>query len=140
MAKYAAKGTLVKSGSSASPSTNLANVKGVTLNVGEREMLNTTTHDDTTTKSYISAPLRDTNSLEIEVLYDPAAATHEEVRAAHAAGTKWYFTVVLPDAGAAQWALGGYITAFSLGGLDPETGLVQATISYKADGADTFTQ
>jgi hypothetical protein len=139
MAKIAAKGAIVKTGSSATPTTNLAQVRSVSVTVGEREMINVTTHDSTTTKEYIPALLRDTNQVEIEIAYDPANATHEDVRAAHAAGTKWYFTVVLPDAGAAQFAMSGYITAFSISPLDPETGALMATISYRADTADTFT-
>lgn len=139
MAKYAAKGAVVKTGASATPTASLVNVKSVSITVGDREMINVTTHDSATTKDYIAAPLRDTNSLQIELLYDPTATTHEELRAAHAAGTKWYFTVVLPDAGSAQWALSGYLTSFSIGSLDPETGAVTASIAYKADTVDTFT-
>lgn len=140
MAKIAAKGTIIKSGSSASPTTTLTQVKSVNPTIGEREMLNSTTHDSTTTKDYVSAPLRDTAGLEIEICYDPDDATHEAVRAAHAAGTLWYFTLILPNTGAAQWALVGYIKGFSIGGLDPETGLIMATISFKGSTAETFTQ
>jgi hypothetical protein len=140
MAKIASKGVLVKSGSAATPTTNLAQVRSVSLTIGEREMINTTTPDSTTSKDYISAPLRDTNQVEIEIAYDPANSTHEDVRAAHAAGTKWYFTVVLPDAGAAQWAMAGTITGFSIPALDAESGLLIANITYRADTVDTFTQ
>lgn len=140
MAKIAAKGAIVKTGSSATPTTNLAQVRSVALTVGERPMIDSTTHDSASTKDYIAAPLRDTNQLEIVIAYDPAAATHEEIRAAHAAGTKWYFTLVLPDAGAAQWAMSGFITGFSVPALNPDTGLIESTITYRADTVDTFTQ
>lgn len=140
MAKIAAKGAVVKSGSAATPTTSLTQVKSVSLTIGAREMLGATTHDSATTKDYLASPLRDTNGVEIELIYDPSDATHEAVRAAHAAGTLWYFTLVLPDAGTAQWAMSGYITDFSVPSLDPETGVVTSTLSYKANAVDTFTQ
>lgn len=140
MAKIAAKGVIVKTGSAATPSTSLANVKSVSIDTGSREMINTTTHDSATTKDYIPAPLRDTVSAEISLVWDPAAATHDELVDAHLAGTKWYFTFIMPDAGAAAFACGGYITGLSVPSLDPETGALMCTVSYKADSAETFTQ
>lgn len=140
MAKIAAKGAIVKTGAAATPTTNLTQVRSVALTIGERPMIDSTTHDSVTTKDYIPSPLRDTNQVEITIAYDPADATHEAVRAAHAAGTKWYFTVILPDAGAAQWAMSGFITNFSVPALNPDTGLIESTITYRADTVDTFTQ
>lgn len=140
MAKFTAKGVVVKTGSSATPTTTLPGVKSVSVNTGTREMVNVTTHDSTTTKEYLPAPLRDTVSIEIELVFDPTAVTHDAIVDAKDAGTKWYFTVILPDSGAAQWALSGYITDLSVPTLDPETGSLMCTISYKADTADTYTQ
>lgn len=140
MAKIAAKGVLVKTGASSTPTTDLANVKGVSFDFGAREMINTTTHDSATTKDYIKAPLRDTVSAEIELLWDPAAATHDELVDAHLAGTKWYFTFVMPDAGAAAIACAGFITGISVPTLDPESGALACSVSFKADSAETFTQ
>jgi len=139
--RIATKGTLVKHGASAAPSTNLAGVRSVQPGDGLRAMINATCHDSSTTLEYIPAPLRDTQSLAITIAYDPADTGHEAVRAAYAAATKYYFTLVLPDAGNAQWAFSGYITSFLVSGnVDPETGLLEATINYKADAAETFTQ
>lgn len=139
MAKYAAKGAIIKSGSSASPTTTLTQLKSVSLTIGERELLDATTHDSSTAKEYVAAGVRDTSMVEAEILYDPADATHEAVRAAQAAGTTWYWTVILPDTGAAQWAMSGVIRSFSLGSLDPVSGLIQASISFKALAVETFT-
>jgi len=140
MAKIATKGVLVKTGSSATPTDNLANVKTVRLKHGRREMIKATTHDSTSTDEYIPRPLRDTADLEVVVLFDPANSGHDALFDAYAAGTKWYFTVVRPDAGAAQTAMSGYITDFSEGDFDAETGLMEATIAYKADTVETYTQ
>lgn len=139
MAKYAAKGVIVKFGLTATPTTTFPQLKTTGLDGGERQMINTTTHDDTVTFSYISAALRDTRGLPMEFLYDPSNATHEILRAAADAGTLVYATLVLPDAGSAQFAMSGYLTSFTIAGMDSETGLLMASSAFKATGADTFT-
>lgn len=138
MAKIPALGAIVKYGASASPTTELAQVKSVSFDQGSREQIDTTTHDNTVSKEYQDAKLRDTASLEITILYDPANSGHEAVRAAHAAGTLYYITLVLPDSGAAQFALSGYFTDFSIAPL-VTNGAIEATIRFKANAADTFT-
>lgn len=140
MAKFTSKGVLVKTGSSATPTTNLPGVKSVSVNLGDRELINTTAHDDTVTKSFLAAPLRDTVSAEIELFFDPTNSEHDALVDAHLAGTKWYFTIVFPDTGTAQVALAGYITGMSVPSLDPESGALMVTLSYKADSAETYTQ
>lgn len=140
MAKFAAKGVVVKSGSSATPTQALPGVKSVSIDTGERPMIGVTTHDSATTKDYVASPLRDTISAEIELVWDPTNTYHDELVDAHLAGTKWYLTFVLPDSGSAQFAASGYITNISVPTLDPETGALMATVSYKADAAETYTQ
>jgi len=103
-------------------------------------MINATCHDSVTTLEYIPAPLRDTASLTVRLAHDPADTDHEAIRAAYAAATKYYLTLVLPDAGAAQWAFSGYITSFIPQEMNPETGLLETVFTYKADTAETFTQ
>jgi len=140
MAKIPTKGVIVKTGNASSPTTNLANVKTAVFTPGKREMIKATTHDDSNTDSYVPRPLRDTGDGKIVVLWDPDNATHEDIRAAHAAGTKWYFTKIMPNTGAAQWACSCYITDFQPGEFDTETGLMEATILFKADAVETYTQ
>jgi hypothetical protein len=140
MAKYATKGVIVKTGNAATPTTSLANVISAVFTPGKRDMIKVTTHDSTSTDEYIPRPLRDTGEGKIVIAWDPANSTHEDVRAAHAAGTKWYFTKVLPDSGAAQWAVSCYITDFQPGDFDAENGRMEATILFKADTVETYTQ
>lgn len=139
MAKISAKGAIIKHGTSASPTDEVANIKTVSLDQGNREQIDTTTHDNTVSKEYMDSKLRDTAMVEAVILYDPANTGHEAIRAAHAAGTLYYFTVVLPDAGAAQWALSGYIVDFVISPL-VTNGAIEATIRFKANAAGTFTQ
>jgi hypothetical protein len=138
--RIAAKGAIVKHGSSASPSTALAGIRSVSVSDGAREMINATCHDSSDTKEYISAPLRDTLGLTVTLAHDPADSGHEAIRAAYAANTPYFLTLVLPDAGAAQWALSGVITSFLPAQLNAETGLLESAFTFKATVAETFEQ
>lgn len=138
--RIATKGTVIKHGVSATPTTTLAGVRNVVPADGARALIEASCHDSTDTKEYIKAPLRDTMALGITIAYDPADTGHEAIRAAHAAGTLYYLTLVLPDAGSAQWALSGYITSFIPAQLNPDTGLLESVFQFKAISAETFTQ
>jgi len=138
MAKTKAKGVTVKYGTAASPTDVLAQMAEVSFDQGARSPIDVTTHDSTTTKEYIDPGLRETASCEITVEYDPANAGHEAFRAAQSAGTLFYVTLVLPDAGAAQFAMSGYVTDCSLPTMTP-SGSLKCTYSFKAASADTFT-
>jgi hypothetical protein len=46
----------------------------------------------------------------------------------------------MPDSGAAQFDLTGYYTKMSVPAMNPETGALEATLSYKAISAETYTQ
>lgn len=140
MAKIAAKGVIAKYAATATPTTAIAQLLELSLNIGDRGMINATTHDSTTTKDYIVEPLRDTNEVSGKICYDPANTVHELMRNHNASGTKGYLTVILPDAGAAQWDMSGYITRFGIPTLNPETGKLEADFTFKADTVDTFTQ
>ena len=137
--KIAAKGVIVKYAATATPTNILEGVKEVSLSLGDRPMIDSTTHDSTNTKEHIPNPLRETLEISIKLAHDPAYAGHEAIRAAHAAGTKHFIALVLPDAGAAQWEAGGYYTKFSppAYGLD---GTLEVDIVFKAIGVETYTQ
>lgn len=138
--KIAAKGAILKYAATASPTTTVDNLVEVSINPGSRGVINTTTHGSTTTKDYLAEPLRDTNEISGKILYDPADTIHELMRNHHAAGTTGYMTVILPDQGAAQWALSGVLTTFSIPTLNPESGRLEVDFTFKALTADTFTQ
>jgi hypothetical protein len=139
MGKISAKGFIVKQGASATPTDVLPFVDSVGINVGDVALIETTTHDSTNTKDYVDEGLRDTSEIEIVLLYDPTNAQHEALRAAHAARTPWYMTLVSPDSGAAQWAELGRVLSFNVvpaTARDP----LKANVRFKATGAGTFTQ
>lgn len=138
--RIATKGAIIKHGASSSPTTAIPGIRSIQVSGGERAMINATCHDSSSTLEYIAAPLRDTLTLTVTLAHDPADTEHEALRAAYAAKTLEYQTIVLPDAGTAQWALSGYITSFLSGQLNPETGLLETVYTFKAIGAETFTQ
>lgn len=137
--KMSAKGVMLKSGSAIHPSTVLGSLKSLVMDIGDRQLLDTTTHDNTSTKSYVDSGLKDTVSLDITVLADPGDTAHEALRAAHAAGTPWYLSVVTPDVGAALWEMLGIILNMSVPAMNTD-GLLEYTIKYKATAAETYTQ
>lgn len=138
--RIACKGAQLKYAATATPTNIIPGLRSVALTIGDRELINATCHDSTATKEYIAALLRDTAGIECTIAYDPAATAHEAIRAAQAAGTLHYLTIVLPDTGAAEWALSGYWLSFGMPTLNPETGLMESTLKFKASGAETFTQ
>lgn len=137
--KYSAKGAILKSGAAIHPTTTVGSLKSLVMDIGERTLLDTTTHDNSATKSYVDSGLKDTVSLDITVLADPGDTNHEALRAAHAAGTPWYLSVVTPDAGAALWEMLGIILNISVPAMNTD-GLLEYTIKYKATAAETYTQ
>jgi hypothetical protein len=138
--RIAAKGAIIKHAATATPTVVLAGVRSVAITTGSRQMINATCHDSSAVMDFIPAPLRDTDSLDVTLAYDPADTGHEAIRAVKDAGTLYYLTLILPDSGAASWAQSGYVTSFSVPALNPETGILEATFSFKASAAATFSQ
>lgn len=136
--KYSAKGAKIKAGATTTPTTEIPAIKEVGMTGGERTMIDVTNHQTTNTKEQIPEPLRDVRTLEATIFYDPADTEHERLRAAYEAGTLEYWTFVLPDTGAAQWAFSGYITGMTIPTLGT-TGALESTLTFTAAGAPTFT-
>jgi len=139
MAKYKAKGVIVKAGLSASPTAVASQMAEVSFNLGDRSLIDVTTHDTTNVKDYIDSGLRETPELDLTHVYDPDDAVHEIIRAAHAAGTLLYVTLILPNAGAAQWVLSGIVTSFNIPSAAPG-GSLQMSWKFKATSVDSYTQ
>lgn len=138
--RIASKGAIVKYALTATPTNTIPGIRQVSFATGARPMIDATGHDDTSTKNFIPAPLRETVEADITIAYDPANVAHEAIRAAHIAATLHYVAIVLPDVGAAQWEQSGYWTEFSVPSLNPDTGLLECSLKFKAVAAETFTQ
>jgi predicted secreted protein len=139
MAKFKAKGLIVKIGASNPPTTAVAQLGDSTLNLGEREAaVDVTTHDNSTgTVELMDIGFKTPLSFEGEIIWDPADTVHEVMRAAHDAGTLLYILVILPDTGAAQ-----FIAQVRVKGISaplPVKGKLSANVSIEGMASTTFT-
>jgi hypothetical protein len=136
--KYPANGIIINVAATATPTNALGGLKEIAFLGGEREMIDVTNHGSSGVKEMIPHPLRNLRSMEVTIFYDPADTQHERMRAAHAAGTLEYQTVVLTDAGDAQYAMSGYITDWTIPTLGQD-GALEVTYTFQATSAETFT-
>jgi len=136
--KISAKGTILKFGLTATPLTSVTALQSIGFDQGNRDQIDVTTHDSATAMEHVDSGLRETPTIDGTIIYQPEDATHESIRAAHAAGTLIYATVILPDAGAAQWACSGHVTSFVIPARGPKDPLI-ANFSIKAKVVETFT-
>lgn len=138
MAKIKAKGVILKYGDSASPSTTIPQHAEVSYDNGQWDRIDTTTHDTSgATKTYVTS-LKEPSAVTVRLMLDPADAAHAWLIAAADSGDVKYLTLVLPDGGAAQWALSGHVTNLSLGPLTPQ-GMIEANFTFSANASHTFT-
>lgn len=135
--KYAAKGVVIKAGVAATPTTVIPGLKEAGLIGGGRDMIDTTNHGSTGTKEQIAEPLRAPRGIEATLFFDPADAEHARLLGVYESGALEYQTFVLPDAGAATFAMSGYITEFTVPTLGT-TGALESKFTFTAAGAETF--
>lgn len=139
MAKYKSKGIVAKIGAANPPTTAIIQLGDGTLDLGEREgALDVTTHDNGSgTVELLDNGFKTPMSYQGEILWDPADAVHEVMRAAQEAGTALYFLLILTDAGAAQFLCPCRVKSISA--PLPVKGKLSANISVEGMGALTFT-
>lgn len=138
MAKYKAKGVVVKYGDSAAPSTTIPALAEISFEAGQWDRNDITTHDTAgITKNY-DVTLKEPSSVDVRLLLDPADTAHAWLISSHISATVRYMTLVLPDGGSAQWAMTGHVTNLSIGGLTP-SGHIEASFTFSSSVADTFT-
>lgn len=138
MAKFKAKGVVLKYGDTASPSTTIPQLAEVSYDNGQWDRAENTTHDTSgSTKTYVTT-LKEPSSVDVRILLDPADTAHAWLIASGDSGAEKFLTLVLPDAGSAQWAMTGNVTNLSIGALTPG-GLVEASFTFASTVAHTFT-
>lgn len=137
MSKIKAKGVILKYGDTVTPTTVIPQHAEVTFDNGSWDRAETTTHDTSgSTKTY-SPTLKEPSSVDVRILLDPADTAHAWLIGAADSGADKYLTLVLPDAGAAQWALLGNVTSLKTGALTPG-GLIEASFTFSSSAAHTF--
>lgn len=139
MAKFKAKGCIFKWGSANPPTTVIGQAGDSTISLGDRAgLLDVTTHDNSSgTFDKMDPGFKEPFNFSGEIMWDPADATHEILRAAVEAGTSGFLQVILPDAGAAAWVVPSRIT--SIGLPLPVNGKLMANVVIDGTGASTFT-
>jgi hypothetical protein len=138
MAKIKAKGVVLKYGDTASPTTTLAQHTDVSVDLGQWDRNDVTTHTTTGSTKEYDTTLKEPVSVDVQGLLDPALADHAWLIGAHAAGTAKFFILVLPDAGAAEFVFSAQVTALSIGGLTP-SGHITFSATLSGTTAAAFT-
>ena len=135
MAKYSAKGTKLQVTISG-VLTDIPALRDITLGVGQTDLLDATTHDSTGSFREFLNGFKDSDESTYTIVYDPANATHEFIRAAHG-GAAVVFAMVLPDAGAATFTFSALVRSFTVNA--PVDGVLEASFTLKPTGEVTFT-
>ena len=138
MTKSASKGITLKVAATASPTNLLGQLKSATFDNGKRNLIDTTCHDNTKSRSYVDSGLRDTEEIDFTVLIDPSDTYHALVMSSQDTGALLYVTITIPTSGSSHWALSGYVTQASMPTMNPE-GVLEFNFKYKANTAGTFT-
>lgn len=136
--KIKAKGVVIKYGDSAAPTTTIPQLAEVSMDLGQWDRENITTHDTSGKTKEYDTTLKEPAGIDVNLLLDPADTAHAWLIAAHAAGTLKYLTLVFPDAGAATWDFSGHVMNLNVPGLTPE-GFIRASFTFMANSAHTFT-
>lgn len=136
MAKYAAKGAILKYENPASTWNTIPAVGDFELDLGDTEEIDVTTHDSAGSFRETVNGFKAPAEISFPLVYDPANTHHEYLRANHG-GTAVGFQVILPDAGAATFEFEAIIKGFRVSA--PVDGRLEATVTVKPTGAITFT-
>lgn len=135
MPKYAAKGTKLQI-TITSTLTDIPALRDISLGVGQADLLDATTHDSSGSFREFINGFKDSDEATYTIVYDPANAVHEAIRAAHG-GASVAFALVLPDAGNATFAFSALVRTFTVNA--PVDGILEASFTLKPTGAITFT-
>ncbi len=110
----------------------------------ENEEIDVTTHDSSGGfRNFIGVPIKDAGEVELEIVWDPALATHK-----NAAGGLLYaamqnpptvaaWKIVLPDAAGTIWTFPGFVKTFEPGDLTVDNEMT-AKVVIRVSGAPTL--
>jgi predicted secreted protein len=139
MAKYDAYGTTLYRGTSGAGTAiaQIRNISGPGLSLDTEDV---TAHDSTGAWEEVVATILRSGELSLEIVYDPANATHKNAAGglladmvARAAQT---YTLVFPDAASTEWVFSAFVTGFEPG--MPHEGALTASVSMKPTGSPTL--
>jgi len=135
--KHVANDTVLKYGTAAAePSTVLDNVKSISPNFGDTNLVGTTALGDGT-KS-VGAGTNEPMSIEFAMLFDPGDSGHDAIVDAKLAKTLISMGVFYPNTGNTETYSDGFITAISTP-IEIDGDLV-VNCTFSGSGAPTYTQ
>jgi predicted secreted protein len=139
MAKFRSKGFIILIGVAPAPTTPIPQLGDCSIDLGSRDdLIDVTTHDSAAgVREFLDNGYKTTMTISASMLWDPANAVQEVVRAAYEAGTTVYVICTIPDTGAATLSGSGRIKTFNV--PEPVQGRLEANWSYEGFGATTFT-
>ncbi len=138
MSGISANGMILKFATTATPTPVVTEVTGVGFDPGKLTLIDVTAHG-ASQESKVNSGIRGLPTLPFDINYKPGDTVHEALRAAHAAQTLCYLTLILPDAGAAQYDLTGHVTSFEIPKSAPKDSLKREVV-FEATTGETFTQ
>lgn len=117
------------------PAIALTQVTGVSPNLGDTNVVDTTTIGDGTKTN--TPGTHEGSEFAFTINFDPSEASHATILANKAAKTRMSFGITTPDTGSAMFWANGYCTSFSIsGGIDS---VLSASVTFSADSVYTFT-
>jgi hypothetical protein len=135
--KTKAKGVILEYGDSAPTSTVIPQKATISMDLGQWDRADKTSHDTSGKTKEYDTTLKEPPSIDVEIFLDPADTAHAWLLAAHTSGDLKYFTMILPDAGNADFAIAGHVLNLTINpALD---GHIRANFQVGGSGAYTFT-
>jgi len=116
----------------------VTNIGGPSLSLDTEDV---TCHDSTSAFEEVVATVLRGGDLSLDIVYDPAADTHDATAGAGLLSrlegkTLTNFSLQFADDAPTTWAFDGYVAAFEPGA--PHDGALTATVTIKTDGAPTL--
>lgn len=136
MAVYPGEGTTLSyssDGTSYTPIAQVVSINGPSWAVAEVE----TTHLTSTDKEFRPSEIPESGTLDFSIEYDADSTTHSAMTTLMATPATRYWQIGLNDTSSTTWSGQGFLTGFSLTGMEVE-GNLMADVSLRFTGGLTI--
>ena len=135
MSKYAGYGTVLER--EGTPIVQVTNISGPGLSLDVEDV---TTHDSTGAWEEVVATILRSGEVSMDIVYDPAAATHKNAAggllADLVARTAVTYTLIFSDAATTEWEFEAFVVGFEPDA--PHDGALTASVTMKLTGQPTL--
>ena len=135
MSKYAGYGTVLER--EGTPIVQVTNISGPGLSLDVEDV---TTHDSTGAWEEVVATILRSGEVSMDIVYDPAAATHKNAAggllADLVARTAVTYTLIFSDAATTEWEFEAFVVGFEPDA--PHDGALTASVTMKISGQPTL--